>query len=352
MRRTNRAHALLGSLLALSTLGCGSCESDETQEGLARAQGGSVANAARDQEPPRTDDGYQVIHAGMRAEQRREAERRAREEAQRDLVREPTSPDPHGGSFTLEEAVEGMDTDGTLVAELSTTLGTIMCDLFGDKVPNTVANFVGLARGRRAWWDARAGEWRRNRPAYDGTIFHRVIPDYLIQGGDYLGDGTGAVGYTIPDEPHDDFRHDEAGLLCMANLDGENSSGAQFFITDGRTPDLGEDGQYTIFGRCRQTDIVERIARVPQGEGNRPTTDVVINKVYIRRVRGGAANAVRTPPNLPEGVNPEEFGREASPGPSELAIPGNPELHPGAERFDPRNWRPNGTTMRDRVIQD
>ncbi len=326
---------------------CSGCDEEVAEEGIVRAQGGSVANAEALTKRARTEDGYEVIEASPRMRAQREAAEAARREAQENLVREPTSPDPHGGTFTIQEAVEGLGTDGSLVVEMSTTLGTIMCDLYTDEVPNTVANFVGLARGKRAWWDARAGQWRVNRPAYNGTIFHRVIPDFLIQGGDYLGDGTGTVGYTIPDEPHEDLKHDRAGLLCMANLEGANDAGAQFFITDGATPQL-EDDRYTVFGRCRQTDVVEHIARVPQAEGNRPTTDVVINMLTVRRVRGGAANAVRTPPSIPEGVNPEEFGREASPGPAELAIPGHPERHPGAERFDPRRFNPMGSTMRER----
>ncbi|HJL25465.1 MAG TPA: peptidylprolyl isomerase, partial [Polyangiaceae bacterium LLY-WYZ-15_(1-7)] len=279
MRRT--PHLLL--FLALALGGCGGCEEDaaasEEGNGEGFAQRGSVGNAEKILARPRTPDGYEIIEAPRRPA------REEREEHQ-NLVREPTSPDPHGGSFSLDEAVEGLGTDGTLVAELNTTLGTIFCDLYAEKVPNTVANFIGLARGKRRWWDARAAEWRR-RPAYDGTTFHRVIPDYLIQGGDYLGDGSGTVGYTIPNEPHAELAHDREGLLCMAT-EGEDGNGAQFFITDGATPDLDEDDRFTIFGRCRNTDIVERIARVPQeGEENRPRTDVMIERVRVRRVRGG-----------------------------------------------------------------
>ncbi|MEO0325699.1 MAG: peptidylprolyl isomerase, partial [Myxococcota bacterium] len=171
------------------------------------------------------------------------------------------------------------------------------------------------ARGKRPWWDARHGQWR-TAPAYNRTTFHRVIPDYLVQGGDYLGDGTGTIGVTIPDEPHPRLTHDRAGLLCMASMEVDEN-GAQWFITDGAAPELDDDTRYTIFGRCQQEDIVRRIARVPQGEGNRPLTDVLLANVRIRRVRGGADAARPTPPQAPEGYDPERL-REASPGPSEL----------------------------------
>jgi len=270
----------------------------------------------------RTSDGYEVVLANPTKRvgpapstpgERAEAERQAR------LIRVPTSPDPHGGQFSLEEAVVGMPIDGQLVAEINTDLGTLFCDLFADKTPHTVANFVGLARGIRSWWDAASGLWVR-RPLYTNTIFHRVIPAYMVQGGDPLRDGSGTVGYTIADERHASLRHDRAGQLCMANT-GANTNGGQFFITDAaaRQLDNAEGGNaYTIFGQCRPEDIVAHIARVPQGEGNRPLTDVVIERVLIRRVAGGAAQAKRSPPRLPDGFDTTPQPRGASPGPSEL----------------------------------
>lgn len=216
------------------------------------------------------------------------------------LVREPTTPDPLAGQYTLEQAVQGLGTDGGLVAEIGTDFGTLFCDLYADRAPRTVANFIGLVRGQRPFWDARAGSWVQ-RPYYRGTPFHRVIPGYLIQGGDYLGDGSGTVGYTIPDELHESLRHDRAGQLCMAN-DQPNKGGAQFFITDGAAARL--DGSYTIFGQCRPTDLVSQIARVPQvgAPTNRPLTPIVITRMNVRRVRGGAAAATVSLPALP----PEE----------------------------------------------
>ena len=335
MSRGSAVMVLSGVLLVV---GCNGCEEDAAQEegaGLARAPGGSVARAERAASNPRTEDGYEVISATPEMRRRAEAARSREEQQYDNLILEPTEPDPENGEFTIHEAVEGLGTDGTLVAEINTSLGTLFCDLFTEKAENTVANFVGLARGLRPWWDARHGQWRRFR-YYDGTIFHRVIPDYLIQGGDYLRGRDGPIGYTIPDEPHDTLRHDRAGQLCMASSDIDEN-GAQFFITDGPRPDLDADSRFTIFGQCRPEEVIERIARVPQGEDNRPLTDVVINRIYIKRVRGGAANARRTLPQPPEGFDPARAGLEASPGPSELANPGDGD----DSVFDPRRFRPD-----------
>ena len=198
------------------------------------------------------------------------------------IRRRPTSPDPQNGEFTLAEATAGLPAgEQPLTALIRTDLGRITCHLYADKAPRTVANFVGLARGLRDFWDARKGEWTK-RPAYDGTKFHRVIPGFMIQGGDPLGDGSGTPGYEIPDEVWDGARHDRAGLLCMANR-GPDTNGAQFFITDAAAAHL--DRSYTIFGECAPTEIVSRIARVPQAgrPTNRPLTDVTIEAVRIYR---------------------------------------------------------------------
>lgn len=318
-------------------VGCGSgCEEDADPS---RDPGGSVARAADLTATQRTEDGYEIISATPR---QRRTQNTKNQNNRDNLILEPTSPDPEAGEFTIDEAVEGLGTDGGLVAEFSTTLGTFFCDLHTDEAPNTVANFIGLARGRRAWWDARRGEWRTHR-YYDGLSIHRVIPDYLVQGGDYLDGEGGPIGYTIDDEPHDNLSHDRAGQLCMAST-GENINGAEFFITDGARPELDEDGQFTIFGQCRPVETIARLARVPQADDNRPITPLRIHRVFIQRVRGGAANATRTQPRLPEGYDPETTPYQASDGPSEMAIPGNPLRSKHGGVFDPRNWnnmRPN-----------
>lgn len=192
----------------------------------------------------------------------------------------PTAPDPRHGMFTLANATEGLEGTGPLVAEIETSMGSFTCDLLQTEAPLTVANFVGLARGRREFWDGVEGRWTR-RPFYDGSIFHRVIPGFMIQGGDVLRSGFGGTGYEIRDE---NVRgHDAAGQLCMANH-GPDTNGGQFFITETARTHL--DGSYSIFGRCRPADLVGRIARVPVN-GERPSTPVFIQHVRIRRGAAG-----------------------------------------------------------------
>lgn len=289
--------------------------------GGARAAGG----AAPATEPVRThgvtEDGEEIVFAGRPRTSTPAAGpavgRVARRAIDRDrLILEPTSPDPEGGDFTLEEAVVGLPIDGDLVAEIVTEFGAILCDLYADRAPRAVASFIGLARARRPFWDVAGGAWV-SRPYYTGLSFFRVIPGYLVQAGDVLEDGTGTVGFTVPLERHETLSHDRAGRLALATRDGDPDSGAaQFYITDG--PNQALDGTATIFGQCRPEDIIAQIARVVQsGEpDNRPLTPLTITRVFIRRVEGGAAAAEPTRPRLPEGE--PEVGRAASPGPSEL----------------------------------
>jgi peptidyl-prolyl cis-trans isomerase A (cyclophilin A) len=187
-------------------------------------------------------------------------------------------PDPHGGNFTLAEATKDLKGNGPIVAKIETTKGTLQCRLFDDKAPVSVANFIGLATGKRAWRDPANGTWV-NRPAYDGTTFHRIIKGFMIQGGDPKGNGTGEPGYVIKDEIWDGAKHDRAGLLCMANR-GPNTNGAQFFITDAKAEHL--DGGYTIFGECAPVEVVHDIAGITVA-GERPTTTVTIKSVTISR---------------------------------------------------------------------
>lgn len=186
--------------------------------------------------------------------------------------------DPLEGKFTLEDAVKDIPGKGALVAKIETSKGTVDCKLFEDKAPITVANFVGLATGKRPFRDPLTGEWT-GRPAYDGTIFHRIIKGFMIQGGDPKGTGTGEPGYVIKDEIWPGARHDKAGLLCMANR-GPNTNGAQFFITDDAAPHL--DSGYTIFGECAPVSVVHDIANV-KVMGERPETPVTIKSVKVQR---------------------------------------------------------------------
>lgn len=276
---------------------CLACSCDNAEVGVDPADRVDPSHAS--QNIGTADDGTQIIFAGPRNDRGETVRGRPAHDA--NLIREPNAPDPEGGEFTLEEAVVGLPIDGALIVEIVLGMGTILCELYPDRAPNTVANFVGLIRGLRPWWDARAGSWR-TEPYYHNLSFHRVVPEYLIQGGDYLGDGTGTVGYTIPDEPHDTLSHDRAGQLAMANHTGPNTAGAQFFITDGAAPQLDEGG-YTIFGECVPTELVSQVARVPQipDEGNRPHTEVRIRRIGVRRVQGGLQAALPTRPQVPEG---------------------------------------------------
>jgi peptidyl-prolyl cis-trans isomerase A (cyclophilin A) len=189
----------------------------------------------------------------------------------------PTSPDPRGGQFSLADATEGMEPGTRLVAEIETNYGTFTCDLWPDRAPNTVANFVGLARGKRDFWDPVRGQWVR-RPYYDGTIFHRVIPGFMAQGGDILRNGRGGPGYEFADE--NTSAHDEPGMICMANH-GPNTNGSQFFILEQPKPHL--NGSYSVFGKCSPVELVQRISGVPRSSSDRPNSPVVIRAVRVHR---------------------------------------------------------------------
>jgi peptidyl-prolyl cis-trans isomerase A (cyclophilin A) len=132
-------------------------------------------------------------------------------------------------------------------AILHTTIGDMKCELYPDKTPKTVANFVGLATGKKDWTDPGTGQVVHGRPLYDGVTFHRVIPNFMVQTGDPLGSGTGTPGYTFADEFQADLAFDKVGRLAMANS-GPGTNGSQFFITVALTPWL--NGKHTIFGQC------------------------------------------------------------------------------------------------------
>jgi len=165
-------------------------------------------------------------------------------------------------------------------AEFATTEGSFTVRLFDQEVPNTVANFVGLAEGTKEWTDPKTHE-KVTKPFYDGIIFHRVIEGFMIQGGDPLGQGIGGPGYKFADEFHPSLRHSKAGILSMANA-GPNSNGSQFFITLAPTPHL--DNRHSVFGEVTEgMDVIRRIGTTPTGRQDRPVKDVVINAVTITR---------------------------------------------------------------------
>ena len=170
-----------------------------------------------------------------------------------------------------------------LFATLATTEGDIRVHLFPNHAPKTVANFVELAEGAREWTDPRTGT-RAATALYDGTIFHRVISGFMLQGGDPLGTGTGGPGYRFNDEFHPELSFNKPYLLAMANA-GPGTNGSQFFITVAPTTWL--DRKHTIFGEVADDEsraVVDRIAALPTGKMDRPLNDVVITKVTIERL--------------------------------------------------------------------
>jgi peptidyl-prolyl cis-trans isomerase A (cyclophilin A) len=190
----------------------------------------------------------------------------------------PDATDPEAGDFTLDEAlVELPPGPGPLRAIIETDLGTVTCELFPEEAPIGVANFVGLARGRRAWRDPAAEKWVKRR-FYDGLLFHRVIDNFVIQGGDPLGTGFGGPGYK--------FINEEAGLthvpgtLAYANSDPD-TNGSQFYITEEAEPGL--DGGYTIFGVCAPLDVIATLTAVPVDANDKPLNDLHVVQITITR---------------------------------------------------------------------
>jgi peptidyl-prolyl cis-trans isomerase A (cyclophilin A) len=168
----------------------------------------------------------------------------------------------------------------TLTATLHTNQGPVVIRLFPDHAPKTVRNFVELAEGGKQWTDPRSGRATTSK-LYDGTVFHRVIPDFMIQGGDPLGSGRGGPGYQFADEIHPDLAFSRPYLLAMANS-GPGTNGSQFFITVAPTPWL--NGKHTIFGEVIEgADVVDMISRVKTGSQDRPAEDVIIESVTLER---------------------------------------------------------------------
>ncbi len=193
-----------------------------------------------------------------------------------------------------------------LVANLETTMGTLRCELFVEQAPITVSNFVGLATGTLPWTDPNTGQ-PGTGALYTDIVFHRVIPEFMVQVGDPLGNGTGGPGYAFMDEIHPSLRFDRPGLLAMANS-GPGTNGSQFFVTEIPTPHL--TGKHTIFGACDSAaqELVKQIARVP-AEASRPTEDVLLKSIRIESV---APVPVPEPP-VDEPVDEPEPSGEVAP---------------------------------------
>jgi peptidyl-prolyl cis-trans isomerase A (cyclophilin A) len=167
----------------------------------------------------------------------------------------------------------------TQIATLHTSSGDIRVELFGDHAPKTVKNFVELATGAKEW--THPDGTKKNEPLYDGTVFHRVIPGFMIQGGDPLGEGFGGPGYKFADEFHPEMSFDRPYLLAMANS-GPNTNGSQFFITVGKTPHLNR--KHSIFGEVADADsraVVDAIAGTRTGRNDKPVEPITINSITV-----------------------------------------------------------------------
>jgi peptidyl-prolyl cis-trans isomerase A (cyclophilin A) len=182
-------------------------------------------------------------------------------------------------------------------AIIDTTAGKLTCVLFPDKAPIGVANFIGLARGTKDWTNPATGRKMHGVPLYNGTIFHRVIPDFMIQGGDPIGTGEGDPGYKFKNETSPDLQFDRPGRLAYANA-GPDTNGSQFFITEVPYPSL--NGGYTIFGQCDDpsVEVVKKIARMPRNTNDRPNDPPKIVKITILHA-GGAHAPVHKPVHKP-----------------------------------------------------
>ena len=196
-------------------------------------------------------------------------------------VRPPTAAD-------LAAYTQDIKGDGKLIANIETPMGTLHCELFPEAAPITVANFVGLATGKKPWLNPKTNKVEKGVPFYDGVLFHRVIPNFMLQTGDPLGKGFGGPGYNFDDEPPGDLKMDP-GTLAMANA-GPGTNGSQFFIMEGSRPDLV--GRHTIFGKCKELDLVKQIARVPKQcpecspddpKAAAPATPLAMTKVTITK---------------------------------------------------------------------
>ena len=163
---------------------------------------------------------------------------------------------------------------------MDTSMGRITCQFFEKQAPNAVANFIGLATGKKDWTDPATGKKIHGKPYFDNTTFHRVIPEFMIQGGDPTGTGTGDPGYSFNDEFDPNLNFDVPGRLAMANS-GPNTNGSQFFITEVAQPSLNQ--HYTLFGQCDDpsVNVLKTIARVQTNSQDKPLVPVILKKVTI-----------------------------------------------------------------------
>ena len=205
------------------------------------------------------------------------------------VAQQPAQPLPDG---PLPTAAAMTHPNGP-TAVMETSLGQITCQFFEKQAPAAVANFIGLANGTKDYIDPTTKKKVHGKPYYDGTTFHRVIPQFMIQGGDPTGTGMGDAGYSFNDEFDPNLNFDVPGRLAMANS-GPNTNGSQFFITEQAYDSLNQ--HYTIFGQCDDASVavVKAIARVPTGENDKPVAPVILKKVTI------VPEGQQAPPAVPQ----------------------------------------------------
>jgi len=273
--RLFRLLALLGATLLFAGAGC-----DSKSRGEDQSPGGADEQALADstKRPPSTGPAAPEA-IGSRGE-----------------VEAPQKAD-------LRAYTSDIDGEGKLIATIHTSEGEIRCRLHEDRTPITVANFVGLARGMKPWLNPETDSVVKGEPFYDGLTFHRVIPGFMIQGGDPTGRGSGGPGYTIPDEIDSSLGHDEPGTLSMANR-GPNTGGSQFFITEVPAPHL--DGRHTVFGQCGGLETIKAIGRTPADPDNHPEHPPTIEDVTFAR---GEADADSADPGATSSSEPAESRR-------------------------------------------
>jgi peptidyl-prolyl cis-trans isomerase A (cyclophilin A) len=248
---------------------------------------------------------------------------------------EPSQPSPPQSPSAPSAAQDLPDSPGAQTAPaveptgptavLDTSMGRITCRLFDKQAPQTVANFIGLAEGTKDWTNPTTREKEHGKPLYDGTTFHRVIPGFMAQGGDPMGNGMGDPGYFIQDEIDPSLMFDLPGRLAMANS-GPNTDGSQFFVTEEIQPSL--NGHYTVFGQCDPSSVlvVKTITRVERDGQDKPLTPVVLKKVTIvpvgQPLPPSPASAASGPASAPTAAP------AAGAAPTPAATPAPPALTP------------------------
>jgi peptidyl-prolyl cis-trans isomerase A (cyclophilin A) len=196
------------------------------------------------------------------------------------FVQQPSASASQGIPDAPQATAEATTVPNGPYVVMDTSMGRITCQFFKKQAPNTVANFIGLAEGTKDWTDPTTRQVQHHKRYFDGTTFHRVIPQFMIQGGDPTGTGMGGPGYSFNDEFDPGLNFDRPGRLAMANS-GPNTDGSQFFITEVAYEFLNQ--HYTIFGQCDEASVtvVKNIARVPRDRNDKPLTPVVLKKVTI-----------------------------------------------------------------------